>query len=95
MLEPGGVEHLTELSRYVYEMANMHFRLEPAVRRPERLRPQGRHARQRVARATASYEHIEPEAVGNERRVLVSELSGRSNIVAADHQAQHPATTAS
>ncbi len=35
-----------------------------------------------VARVTNSYEHIEPEKVGNERRILVSELSGRSNIVA-------------
>ena len=33
-----------------------------------------------VARVTASYEHIDPAAVGNERRILVSELSGRSNI---------------
>ena len=35
-----------------------------------------------VNRATASYEHIAPERVGNERRILVSELSGRSNIIA-------------
>jgi 2-isopropylmalate synthase len=35
-----------------------------------------------IARATASYEHIDPKQVGNERRVLVSELSGRSNIMA-------------
>jgi 2-isopropylmalate synthase len=35
-----------------------------------------------VARASASYEHIAPEVVGNARRVLVSELSGRSNIKA-------------
>ena len=35
-----------------------------------------------VARATASYEHIDPATVGNERRILVSELSGRSNIMA-------------
>ena len=35
-----------------------------------------------VNRAASSYEHIEPESVGNERRVLVSELSGRSNIIA-------------
>ena len=35
-----------------------------------------------VARAASSYEHINPELVGNERRILVSELSGRSNIVA-------------
>ncbi len=37
-----------------------------------------------VARATGSYEHIDPELVGNERRILVSELSGRSNIVGPD-----------
>ena len=41
-----------------------------------------------VARATASYEHIAPEVVGNERRVLVSELSGRSNIKAVVHEQQ-------
>jgi 2-isopropylmalate synthase len=35
-----------------------------------------------VAKATESYEHIPPEAVGNSRRILVSELSGRSNIAA-------------
>ena len=35
------------------------------------------HAVERVAR---SYEHIDPEAVGNERRVLVSDMSGRTNI---------------
>ena len=35
-----------------------------------------------VAKAASSYEHIDPKSVGNERRILVSELSGRSNIVA-------------
>jgi len=35
-----------------------------------------------VAKNTASYEHIDPEAVGNERRILVSELSGQSTILA-------------
>ena len=44
-----------------------------------------------VNRATASYEHITPESVGNERRVLVSELSGRSNIInkMTKHDLQH------
>ena len=44
-----------------------------------------------VNRASASYEHIAPEQVGNERRMLVSELSGRSNIVAltTKHNLQH------
>jgi 2-isopropylmalate synthase len=35
-----------------------------------------------VNRVSASYEHIDPQRVGNERRILVSELSGRSNIMA-------------
>ena len=40
-----------------------------------------------VNRVASSYEHIEPETVGNSRRVLVSELSGRSNIVALTSKA--------
>ena len=35
-----------------------------------------------VQRIPHSYEHVEPTTVGNQRRILVSELSGRSNIVA-------------
>jgi 2-isopropylmalate synthase len=34
-----------------------------------------------VARISSSYEHIDPELVGNERRFLVSELSGQSTIL--------------
>ncbi len=34
-----------------------------------------------VARVTSSYEHIDPASVGNERRILVSELSGQSTIL--------------
>ena len=33
-----------------------------------------------VAKNSAAYEHVDPAAVGNAQRVLVSELSGRSNI---------------
>jgi 2-isopropylmalate synthase len=33
-----------------------------------------------VMKNSSTYEHIEPEVVGNRRRVLVSDLSGRSNI---------------
>ncbi|MCX7804702.1 MAG: citramalate synthase, partial [Planctomycetota bacterium] len=35
-----------------------------------------------VLRNAGTYEHVDPAAVGNERRVLVSELSGRSNLLA-------------
>jgi 2-isopropylmalate synthase len=74
--------HLTELSRYVYEIANMNFRNgQPFVGASAFAHKGGMHVHA-VAKAAHSYEHIDPAAVGNERRVLVSELSGRSNIVA-------------
>jgi 2-isopropylmalate synthase len=81
-LIPGGVTHLTELSRYVYEIANMNFRAsQPFVGMSAFAHKGGMHVHA-VNRVTQSYEHIDPETVGNERRILVSELSGRSNIVA-------------
>ena len=40
VLTDGGAQRLTELSRYVYEMANMNYRWQPAVRRPKRIRAQ-------------------------------------------------------
>jgi 2-isopropylmalate synthase len=82
VLGGNGVEHLTELSRYVYEIANMNFRTNQPFVGPSAFAHKGGMHVHAVARATSSYEHIAPEIVGNERRVLVSELSGRSNIVA-------------
>lgn len=82
-LASGGVGRLTELSRYVYELANMNFRPgQPFVGSSAFAHKGGMHVHA-VNRLTSSYEHIEPTTVGNHRRVLVSELSGRSNIVAA------------
>jgi len=82
VLVHGSLEHLTELSRYVYELANMNFRnSQPFVGTSAFAHKGGMHVHA-INRATASYEHIPPERVGNERRILVSELSGRSNIVA-------------
>ncbi len=78
----GGVEHLTELSRYVYEIANMHLHSGQPFVGPSAFAHKGGMHVHAVAKAASSYEHIEPAAVGNERRVLVSELSGRSNIIA-------------
>ena len=77
-----GVGHMTELSRFVFETANMQLnRGQPFVGRSAFAHKGGMHAHA-VARATNSYEHITPELVGNERRILISELSGRSNIQA-------------
>jgi len=80
VLVPGGLEHLTELSRFVYETVNMNFRMnQPFVGRSAFAHKGGMHV-SGVNRVAASYEHVDPQRVGNERRVLVSELSGRSNL---------------
>jgi len=76
------IARLTETSRYVYERANLNLvPNQPFVGSGAFAHKGGMHvhAVQRVAR---SYEHVEPVAVGNTRRVLVSELSGASNIAA-------------
>ena len=86
-----GVERLTELSRYVYEIANLNWRNgQPFVGQSAFAHKGGMHVHA-ISRQSASYEHIDPGTVGNERRVLVSELSGRSNIVAmtTKHNIQH------
>ncbi len=81
-LREGSLAHLAELSRYVYEIANMNFRNnQPFVGISAFAHKGGMHVHA-INRIAESYEHIKPELVGNERRVLVSELSGRSNIVA-------------
>lgn len=82
VLLPGGLKRLTELSRYIYEIANMNVRINQAfVGRSAFAHKGGMHVHA-INRLASSYEHITPETVGNERRVLVSELSGRSNIIA-------------
>ncbi len=82
VLGGSSLDHLTELSRFVFETANIHFRNnQPFVGTSAFAHKGGMHVHA-INRATSSYEHMNPELVGNERRILVSELSGRSNIVA-------------
>jgi 2-isopropylmalate synthase len=79
---------LTELSRYVYETANLAPRSsQPFVGRSAFAHKGGMHVHA-VNKFAHTYEHMDPALVGNERRILVSELSGRSNIAALtqDHQ---------
>ena len=82
VLKPGSLARLTETSRYVYELANMNFRPgQPFVGASAFAHKGGMHTHA-VAKDPTTYEHIMPEAVGNERRILVSELSGHSTILA-------------
>ncbi|MCA9121993.1 MAG: citramalate synthase [Planctomycetaceae bacterium] len=82
VLSGQNLDHLTELSRFVYEQANMLYRNnQPFVGQSAFAHKGGMHVHA-INRATESYEHMNPALVGNERRILVSELSGRSNIIA-------------
>jgi 2-isopropylmalate synthase len=80
------VRRLRDLSMFVDDLANVrHDIRQPFVGATAFAHKGGIHvnAIEKVAR---SYEHIEPEMVGNHRRVLVSELSGRSNILMKAHE---------
>jgi len=71
---------LRESSRYILELANIRpFRYQPYVGRSAFAHKGGIHVAA-VERNPETYEHIHPELVGNRRRVLVSDLSGRSTI---------------
>ncbi len=72
---------LTELSRYVSEIANMNpDPRQPYVGASAFAHKGGIHV-SALMKDSGTYEHMPPESVGNIRRVLVSELSGLSNLV--------------
>ncbi len=75
------IRRLTDLSRFVSDIANLgqpgHF---PFVGRSAFAHKGGVHV-SAVMRTSEAYEHIDPAIVGNARRVLVSDLSGQSNVL--------------
>jgi 2-isopropylmalate synthase len=76
----GRLAQLTEVSRFVSEVANVPpLNQRPFVGRSAFAHKGGIHV-SAIMKNPAAYEHVDPELVGNRRRVLVSDLSGRSNI---------------
>ncbi|MCK5533851.1 citramalate synthase [bacterium] len=75
------LQKLTEISRYISEVANVipadH---QPYVGNSAFTHKGGIHV-SAVQKEAKTYEHIEPEKVGNKRRILISELSGKSNLL--------------
>ncbi|OGS20425.1 MAG: citramalate synthase [Elusimicrobia bacterium RIFOXYA2_FULL_39_19] len=72
---------LYELSRHINEIANVipndH---QPYVGKAAFTHKAGIHV-SAVQRHSSTYEHVEPTTVGNERKVLISELAGKSNVM--------------
>jgi len=71
---------LTPLSHYVSELANLKHRKNlPFVGQSAFAHKGGIHV-SAVMKAPLTYEHVDPSSVGNVRRVLVSDLAGKSNV---------------
>jgi 2-isopropylmalate synthase len=81
VLPKGQMRKIYALSRYVAEVANVGLWLrQPYVGDAAFAHKGGMHV-SAIRRHPKTYEHIEPETVGNHRRVLISDLAGRSNIL--------------
>ncbi len=80
-IKPAQLAHLSETSRLISEIVNLapddHA---PFIGRSAFAHKGGIHV-SAVQRNPLTYEHIQPEAVGNERRIVVSEQAGLSNIL--------------
>jgi 2-isopropylmalate synthase len=82
----GSLPKLKELSQFVDEIANFrHNPRLPWVGSAAFAHKGGTHVNA-VQKVVRSYEHIDPAAIGNARRVLISDLAGRSNIVMKAHE---------
>lgn len=80
LLSDNNLKKLREVSRYIYEIAN----LPPAKNQPfvgdSAFAHKGGVHVSAISKNASTYEHISPEQVGNRRRILVSDLSGKSNV---------------
>lgn len=81
VVEPDQLEELTCLSRYVAELSNLSPQdQQPYVGDNAFAHKGGVHV-DAVLKYAHTYEHVQPELVGNKRRILVSELSGKSSVL--------------
>lgn len=75
------LKELTQVSRYVSEICNMPVPInQPYTGRAAFAHKGGVHINA-MAKNPGTYEHMNPEIIGNHRRFLVSELGGKTNIM--------------
>ena len=80
-VSPSQLKQLPHLSRLVYELANLEPDKRQAYVGVSAFAHKGGLHVAAVQKNRETYEHIDPELIGNTQRVLVSDLSGRSNVV--------------
>ncbi len=82
LLPAGGLASLASTARTIAELANLPFDArQPYVGSSAFATKAGLHA-SAIARRPDAYSHVDPAEVGNQMHVLVSELAGRSNVLA-------------
>ena len=75
------IKKVYEVSHFIHELTNLPpIKHRPFVGESAFAHKGGLHV-SAVMKSAETYEHINPEILGNRRRVLVSDLSGRSNII--------------
>jgi 2-isopropylmalate synthase len=74
------LKHLTSLSNFVYELMNLNPNSRAAFVGHSAFAHKGGIHVSAVLKNSAMYEHMDPTLIGNKQRVLVSDLSGQSNI---------------
>ena len=80
-LSKSSLKEMTEVSHYVSEIANMRQKdNQPFVGRSAFAHKGGVHVNA-VMKNPQTYEHVKPEEIGNHRRILISELSGKTSII--------------
>ena len=85
-IHPGALPALGRVARFVAATANLAFdEHAPYVGRSAFAHKGGVHVAA-IRRSPRSYEHVDPALVGNRTRVVVSELSGRGNVLAKAEQ---------
>jgi len=80
-IKPAQLKKLREVSHFFYELANIQpNKRQPYVGDSAFAHKGGLHV-SGVLKNRETYEHIDPDFVGNRQRVLVSDLAGRSNVI--------------
>jgi 2-isopropylmalate synthase len=87
-LAPEKIKTLTEVSRFIFEVCNLNPVMNMSyVGESAFAHKAGLHV-DALLKDKRTYEHIDPALVGNERRFLISELSGKSNVLAGLEKAK-------
>src|SRR5665213_2177009 len=78
---PEKLQTLTTVARYIAELANLPMRNDQAYVGHSAFAHKGGVHVSAVLKDSSTYEHVKPEMVGNRQRVLLSDLSGRGNVL--------------